>query len=500
MKALLDFIVDILKVPSVLVGIIALIGLIAQKKPVADIIKGTIKTILGFIVLGGGAGVLLGSLNPLGDIFQQAFNVQGVVPNNEAIVSTALEKYGTATALIMAFGMVANIAIARFTRLKFIFLTGHHTFYMACMIAVILVVAGFEGVQLVLVGALTLGLIMAFFPFIAQPFMRDITGSDEVGFGHFGTVGYVLAGLVGRSLRGKSRSTEEMNLPKNLGFLRDSSVSIALTMMVIYLVLVIAAGAESVQVQFSKGQNYLVWAVIQAITFAAGVFIILQGVRLILAEIVPAFTGFSQKLVPNARPALDCPIVFPYAPNAVLVGFLASSIISILQYFSDEETLKTYLLWSFGSVAGTTWRQLHLLMPVVALGLGLALLMPKPMNALALGEGYARSVGTNVPRVRFALIAITSLLAGSITAFTGPIAFLGMAVPHFVRTLFRTSDHRILLPATMLSGALLLLVCDLLTQLPGRGLTLPINALTSLIGAPVVIFVVLRSQRGSFSL
>ena len=324
MKALLDFIVDILKVPSVLVGVIALIGLIAQKKSVADTIKGTIKTILGFIVLGGGATVLLGSLNPLGDIFQQAFNVQGVVPNNEAIVSTALEKYGTATALIMAFGMVANIAIARFTRLKFIFLTGHHTFYMACMIAVILVVAGFEGAQLVLVGALTLGLIMAFFPFIAQPFMRDITGSDEVGFGHFGTVGYVLAGLVGRSLRGKSRSTEEMNLPKNLSFLRDSSVSIALTMMVIYLVLVIAAGAESVQVQFSKGQNYLVWAVIQAITFAAGVFIILQGVRLILAEIVPAFTGFSQKLVPNARPALDCPIVFPYAPNAVLVGFLAS--------------------------------------------------------------------------------------------------------------------------------------------------------------------------------
>ena len=325
MKALLDFIVDILKVPSVLVGVIALIGLIAQKKSAADTIKGTIKTILGFIVLGGGASVLLGSLNPLGDIFKQAFDVQGVVPNNEAIVSAALQQYGTATALIMAFGMVANIAIARFTRLKFIFLTGHHTFYMACMIAVILVVAGFEGAQLVLVGSLTLGLIMAFFPFIAQPFMRDITGSDEVGFGHFGTVGYVLAGLVGRSLRGKSRSTEEMNLPKNLSFLRDSSVSIALTMMVIYLVLVIAAGQDFVQQEkFSNGQNFLVWAVIQAITFAAGVFIILQGVRLILAEIVPAFTGFSQKLVPNARPALDCPIVFPYAPNAVLVGFLAS--------------------------------------------------------------------------------------------------------------------------------------------------------------------------------
>ena len=325
MKAILDFIVDILKVPSVLVGVIALIGLIAQKKPAADVIKGTIKTILGFIVLSGGAAVLLGSLNPLGEIFQEAFHVQGVVPNNEAIVSAALGQYGTATALIMAFGMVANIAIARFTRLKFIFLTGHHTFYMACMIAVILVVAGFSGTLLVLVGSLTLGLIMAFFPYIAQPFMRDITGSDEVGFGHFGTVGYVLAGSVGRALRPmKSRSTEEMNLPKNLSFLRDSSVSIALTMMVIYLVLVIAAGQEFVQGKFANGQNFLVWAVIQAITFAAGVFIILQGVRLILAEIVPAFTGFSQKLVPNARPALDCPIVFPYAPNAVLIGFLAS--------------------------------------------------------------------------------------------------------------------------------------------------------------------------------
>ena len=266
--------------------------------------------------------MLLGSLNPLGEIFQEAFHVQGVVPNNEAIVSAALGQYGTATALIMAFGMVANIAIARFTRLKFIFLTGHHTFYMACMIAVILVVAGFSGTLLVLVGSLTLGLVMAFFPYIAQPFMRDITGSDEVGFG---TVGYVLAGSVGRALRPlKSRSTEEMNLPKNLSFLRDSSVSIALTMMVIYLVLVIAAGQDFVQGKFANGQNFLVWAVIQAITFAAGVFIILQGVRLILAEIVPAFTGFSQKLVPNARPALDCPIVFPYAPNAVLIGFLAS--------------------------------------------------------------------------------------------------------------------------------------------------------------------------------
>ncbi|WP_047608590.1 PTS ascorbate transporter subunit IIC [Rahnella aquatilis] len=320
----LKFVVDILKVPSILVGLIALIGLVAQKKNFSDVVKGTVKTILGFLVLGGGATVLVGSLNPLGGMFEHAFNIQGIIPNNEAIVSIALEKFGAPTALIMAFGMVANLIVARFTRLKYVFLTGHHTFYMACMISVILTVAGFEGVSLVFTGSLTLGLIMAFFPALAQRYMRKITGSDDVAFGHFGTIGYVLSGWIGSKVGKGSRSTEEMNLPKNLSFLRDSSISISLTMIIIYLIMAVFAGQVFVEATYSAGQNYLVYAIIMAITFAAGVFIILQGVRLILAEIVPAFVGFSEKLVPNARPALDCPVVYPYAPNAVLIGFLFS--------------------------------------------------------------------------------------------------------------------------------------------------------------------------------
>ncbi|MCS3423510.1 PTS system ascorbate-specific IIC component [Rahnella sp. BIGb0603] len=316
--------VDILKVPSVLVGLIALIGLVAQKKNFSDVVKGTVKTILGFLVLAGGATVLVGALNPLGGMFEHAFNIQGIIPNNEAIVSIALEKFGAPTALIMAFGMVANLVVARFTRLKYVFLTGHHTFYMACMISVILTVAGFEGVALVFTGSLTLGLIMAFFPALAQRYMRKITGSDDVAFGHFGTIGYVLSGWIGSKVGKGSRSTEEMNLPKNLSFLRDSSISISLTMIIIYLIMAVFAGQIFVEQTYSAGQNYLVYSIIMAITFAAGVFIILQGVRLILAEIVPAFVGFSEKLVPNARPALDCPVVYPYAPNAVLIGFLFS--------------------------------------------------------------------------------------------------------------------------------------------------------------------------------
>lgn len=324
MLGILDVIVDILSQPAILIGVIAMIGLIAQKKEFTVVMKGTIKSILGFIVLGGGAGVIVNALAPMGAMFEKGFNVAGVIPNNEAIVSLALKEFGTTTALIMAFGMIVNILIARFTRLKYIFLTGHHTLYMACMIAIMLHVAKFEGAMLILIGSLLLGLTMAVFPAIAQPFMRKITGSDEVGFGHFSTLSYALSGIVGKLVGKGSKSTEEMELPKNLSFLRDSSISISITMTVIYIILAVVSGQEFVETTLSGGLNFIVFAIIQAITFAAGVYMVLAGVRLVLAEIVPAFVGFSEKIVPNAKPALDCPVVFPYAPNAVLIGFLFS--------------------------------------------------------------------------------------------------------------------------------------------------------------------------------
>jgi PTS system ascorbate-specific IIC component len=328
-----QLVLDILSQPAVLVAAIALIGLLIQKKSSAEIIKGTTKTFLGFIVLSAGASVLVGSLDPFGKMFQEAFHMNGVVPNNEAIVAMALTKYGSTTALIMFFGMIANILVARFTNLKYIFLTGHHTLYMACMIAVILVVAGMEGFQLVLIGSLALGLIMAVFPALAQPFMRKITGNDQVGFGHFSTLGYVLSGAIGSVVGKNSPSTEKINFPKGLGFLRDSSISIALTMSVLYIIVAIIAGPDYIEKNLSNGTHFIVFSIVQAVTFAAGVFIILTGVRLILAEIVPAFKGISNKLVPNAKPALDCPIVFPYAPNAVLIGFFCSFLGGIVGMF-----------------------------------------------------------------------------------------------------------------------------------------------------------------------
>lgn len=321
---MLKFIMDILSVPAVLVGLVSCIGLVAQKKSFSDVLKGSFKTVLGMLVLSGGAGVAVGALGYFGTMFEVGFGINGVVAHNEAIVGMALAEYGTQTALIMAFAMVVNIVIARFTPLKYIFLTGHHTLYMACMIGIILTVGGFQGATLVATGAVILGFIMALLPFLAQPVMRKITESDDIALGHFGTIGYLFAAWIGKLTGNSEKSTEDINFPQSLAFLRDSSLAISLVMLVLFICVALACGPEYVETELSGGQNFLVFAFIQAITFAAGVFIILNGVRLILAEIVPAFTGIAETLVPNAKPAIDCPVVYPYAPNAVLIGFLSS--------------------------------------------------------------------------------------------------------------------------------------------------------------------------------
>ena len=324
---------DILGSPAILVGLFALVGLILQKKNIAEIISGTLKTIMGFIILGGGAGIVVGSLDGFGKMFEAAFAIQGIIPNNEAIVAVAQKMFGTETAMIMLFGMVVNILLARFTPLKYVFLTGHHTMFMACMIAAILSTGGLSGAVLITAGALILGSLMVIMPALLQPYTREITGNDDIAIGHFGSFGYLVAAKVGSLLGDKSKSTEEINVPKSLGFLRDSSVAMSLTMTLLFFVVAICAGPSFVESKLSGGQNFLIFSLMQAITFAAGVYIILAGVRMLLSEIVPAFHGIAEKIVPDAKPALDCPAIFPFAPNAVIIGFFCSFIAGLISMF-----------------------------------------------------------------------------------------------------------------------------------------------------------------------
>lgn len=184
----------------------------------------------------------------------------------------------------------------------------------------------------------------------------------------------------------------------------------------------------------------------------------------------------------------------------VMISTLTISLISIWQYFSQPEQLQAYIFWTFGSLGGVREGQLLVLAIIVTIGIILAFVSSKALNTLLLGDDYARSMGLTMSRARLLILLSTSLLTGSITAFCGPVGFVGIAIPHITRSLVNTSDHRILIPATCLIGALVMLICDILTQFPGFQAVLPINVVTALFGAPVVIWIIIsrNNLRSSF--
>lgn len=184
----------------------------------------------------------------------------------------------------------------------------------------------------------------------------------------------------------------------------------------------------------------------------------------------------------------------------VLVGYATGALVTVLIHFSAAERIQAYLVWTFGSFGNVDWGQLQVLAPVTLTALAASLLLAKPLNALQLGAAYAKSLGLAVGRARLAVLVTTAVLAGAVTAFCGPVGFLGVAVPHLARGLLHTADHRLLLPATALAGALVALTADLVAQMPGRAQVLPLNAVTALIGAPVIAALVLRRRgfEGSF--
>ncbi|NJN26681.1 MAG: iron ABC transporter permease [Cyclobacteriaceae bacterium] len=178
----------------------------------------------------------------------------------------------------------------------------------------------------------------------------------------------------------------------------------------------------------------------------------------------------------------------------IMIGNISISIVSIWQYFSEPEQIQDYLMWTFGSLGGVTSSQLSIFSIVVLVGLLMAFGSSKSLNTLLLGENYARSLGLNIRLTRFFLILTTSMLAGSVTGFCGPIAFIGIAVPHIARSVLGTSDHRVLIPASLVMGAMLMLACDIIAQLPGSQMSLPINAITALIGSPIVVWVIVKNR------
>ena len=179
----------------------------------------------------------------------------------------------------------------------------------------------------------------------------------------------------------------------------------------------------------------------------------------------------------------------------MMFGSAASAIVQILQYLSLASALKSFVVWTMGSLSGVSLQQLGLMSGIVVAGLALSIYLIKPLNLLLLGENYARTMGLNIRWIRFLLFASTTLLAGTVTAFCGPIGFIGIAVPHVARMLTGNADHRVLMPASMLMGSVTMLLCDIIAQLPGHEMVLPVNTITALLGIPIIVLVIVRNRK-----
>lgn len=314
---------DLLSSAPILVGVIALTGLVLQKQPADKVISGTLKTIVGFLVFGVGSAAAVTSLDSFQALFAEGFGLKGVLPLAEAVTALAQDKFGTTVSMVMLIGFLCNLLVAKFTPLKYIFLTGQHNLYLAALLTIMFKALGLNNALTVGLGGVFLGICAGLFPAIAQPYMRKVTGDDELAMGHYVTVGYAISGWIGSKVGKPEDSTEDLKLPAWLTMFKDYVVGVSITMVIFFYIAAIAAGKGAVE-ELSGGVNWLVYPLFQGLSFAAALYVIITGVRLFLGEIVSAFVGISEKLIPNAKPALDCPVVFPFAPTATVIGFLAA--------------------------------------------------------------------------------------------------------------------------------------------------------------------------------
>jgi PTS system ascorbate-specific IIC component len=329
-EAILNFVVEFFGTPAIVLGLVALVGLIVQGKPFKDVFVGTLKTILGFLIMLAGIGTLIAALAPVSDLVFAAYGLEGFFPQDEAVVAAVAPVLGRETALILAFGFLANVFLARITPWKYIYLTGHMMWIHAGAWAITLHVMGLPFVWVVVIGTIVQGLYTTLFPAWAQPFMRKITGTNDIGFGHGQTLLNVVAGYLGRFVGSPEQSAEEVKMPSGLEFFRDMSVSMSIIMLLVAVPAVIIVGPGYVEENISGGQNFLIFGILQALGFTAGVLILLQGVRMFIADLVPAFKGIADRIIPGAVPALDCPVIYPYAPTALLIGLVTGTIAQIV--------------------------------------------------------------------------------------------------------------------------------------------------------------------------
>ena len=345
MSIVLDFIVQFLSNPTILIALLVMIGLLLQKKDGMDVLKGTLKTIVGFTLISSGSGIVTESLTPLNTLLTGTFSLSGTLPVNESCFAVAAAQFGTTLSGIMALVLVVNLVEARFSKFKFVYLTGHEVMWVSTVCAISLGLLGMPVWQIIVCGGLITGTYMAVAPALLYKTVCEVTGSRDLAVGHSGIIYYWLAMLLAKVTGNKEKSAEDIKISSKVSVLRDMTISLSLAMIAVYLIVSVLSMilAPELAAETFGGTNVIIFSITYGVEFAASIYVIQAGVRIIVSELTPAFKGVADKLIPNAIPALDIPILYPFQPNSVLVGFLCAAFGGILAFFLQIALIGTPL-------------------------------------------------------------------------------------------------------------------------------------------------------------
>lgn len=323
MNTFLDFIINnIFRNPPILLGLIASLGLILQKKGISDVVKGSLLAAFGMYILQQGTGLLVNAILPINILFQNFSDSNATAALTDGFVAD----YGGAVGTAMVLGFVIHILIARFTKIKVIFLTGHFLWWFPFIFVAAGVEAGLSGIILVLFGAITSALYWSIMPWILRKYVFAVTEDESFTLGHPSGILSLISGKVAKLVGNKENSTESINLPKGISFFKEVSIMGGFVMFVMFIILGLTVDGAFEGV----GKSLFFYSFDQGLMFGAGLVIMLLGVRMLVNQIIPAFQGISEKLVPDAIPALDCPILFNYKPKAAIIGFVVAMVLSTI--------------------------------------------------------------------------------------------------------------------------------------------------------------------------
>jgi len=332
MTAIMDILMwignNILGQPAVLLGIVAFVGLILQKKPFSETLVGTVKVMIGVVMMLAGANLFVNELVSFQSLITAATGVSPKYPPNYIPLNDLISQYGSYAAVIMTVAFILHLILVRvIPKFRHVYLTGHLMWWLSLVVVAVTLTVNpnASARQIIGIGAVVLAIYWTIQPAYIHHAMRDITGSDAIGYAHTSSLVALVSYHLGKYIGNPEESTEKMNLPKSLSFLKDYAVSTAI---ILGLIMVAAAVVGYVKApdtisSLAGDLNPIIWAILRGIYFAAAIVVLLTGVKMFVGEIVPAFKGISDKVIPGAIPAVDAPVVFPYAPTAVIVGFLS---------------------------------------------------------------------------------------------------------------------------------------------------------------------------------